>query len=83
MEVGQGSRKALEREQEIGPAASDTIAPKRPLGPKKVDKQSLDYVLRTGLAGGLAACAVSLPSLQAVCRSRLTYLLGEDSSWTP
>ena len=26
---------------------------------KPVDKQSLDYVLRSGLAGGLAGCAVS------------------------
>ncbi len=25
---------------------------------KQKDKQSLDYVLRTGLAGGLAGCAV-------------------------
>ncbi|SLM39227.1 mitochondrial carrier protein leu5 [Lasallia pustulata] len=57
MEVGRGSRKALDREPEICPTDSGTIAPKRPLGPKKVDKQSLDYVLRTGLAGGLAACA--------------------------
>lgn len=26
---------------------------------KPVDKQSLEYVLRSGLAGGLAGCAVS------------------------
>ena len=25
---------------------------------KQVDKQSLDYILRSGLAGGLAGCAV-------------------------
>lgn len=30
--------------------------------PKQKSKQSLDYVLRTGLAGGLAGCAV-LPTL--------------------
>lgn len=29
---------------------------------KQVNKRSLDYVLRSGLAGGLAGCAVS-PSL--------------------
>ena len=28
-------------------------------GNRKVDKRSFDYVLRTGLAGGLAGCAVS------------------------
>jgi hypothetical protein len=26
---------------------------------KRLDKQSLDYILRSGLAGGLAGCAVS------------------------
>src|ERR1700760_3633454 len=26
--------------------------------PKPLDKRSLDYILRTGLAGGLAGCAV-------------------------
>lgn len=31
--------------------------------PKQKSKQSLDYVLRTGLAGGLAGCAVWLNSL--------------------
>lgn len=29
-------------------------------GGQKRDKQTLDYVLRTGLAGGLAGCAVRL-----------------------
>lgn len=34
-----------------GPAAASQDA-------KKVDKRSLDYLLRTGFAGGLAGCAV-------------------------
>lgn len=29
--------------------------------PKQKSRQSLDYVLRTGLAGGLAGCAVNHP----------------------
>jgi solute carrier family 25 protein 16 len=29
-----------------------------PQGKKELDKKSLDYVLRSGLAGGLAGCAV-------------------------
>ena len=81
MEVSRGSRKALGRRPDLYPTDSDAIA--RPLGPKKVDKQTLDYALRTGLAGGLAACAVSLESLQAVCRSRLMYSLGKNSSRAP
>lgn len=32
-------------------------------GSKQKSKQSLDYVLRTGLAGGLAGCAVRPSSL--------------------
>ena len=28
-------------------------------GPKQLNKRSADYVLRSGLAGGLAGCAVS------------------------
>lgn len=30
-----------------------------PGGPKQLNKRSADYVLRSGLAGGLAGCAVS------------------------
>lgn len=34
----------------------------RPGQGKQTDKQSLDYAWRTGLAGGLAGCAVRFPS---------------------
>ena len=40
-------------------SASFTSPPKK----KTIDKQSVDYVLRSGLAGGLAGCAVSARSL--------------------
>ena len=36
-----------------------TVAQERAGAQKPVDKQNLDYVLRSGLAGGLAGCAVS------------------------
>ncbi|KAL9116331.1 MAG: hypothetical protein Q9187_007144 [Circinaria calcarea] len=36
-----------------------TVLRERVGAQKPVDKQSLDYVLRSGLAGGLAGCAVS------------------------
>ena len=48
----------------ICPTDDDTIAHRRAGNVKEVDKQSLDYVLRTGLAGGMAGCAVSLPYTQ-------------------
>lgn len=40
-------------------ANPQTVAEQRIGGQKPVEKQSLDYVLRSGLAGGLAGCAVS------------------------
>jgi solute carrier family 25 protein 16 len=45
---------AERRKLAICPTDDDTIAPKT----KKPNKQSLDYVWRSGLAGGLAGSAV-------------------------
>ena len=42
----------------ICPTDGDTIAVKKHRSNVGIDKQSLDYVLRSGLAGGLAGCAV-------------------------
>ena len=42
------------REVAICPTDDDTIAPES----KKRDKQSVDYLWRSGLAGGLAGCSV-------------------------
>lgn len=50
-----------------GPTAGDArvtteqanVAQDAQKGPKEVNKRSLDYVLRSGCAGGLAGCAVS------------------------
>lgn len=41
----------------VCPTDHETIAPKSEQAPQQT-KQSLDYVWRTGLAGGLAGCAV-------------------------
>ncbi|KAI9821718.1 MAG: hypothetical protein M1827_002299 [Pycnora praestabilis] len=41
----------------VYPKDDDTIAPKPGVSRKRSNKQSLDYVLRSGLAGGLAGCA--------------------------
>jgi len=51
----------------ICPTDDDTIAPRHTESHRKVDKRSLDYVLRTGLAGGMAGCAVSLPYQNQPC----------------
>lgn len=54
------------REKAVSYPADDgrTITSKRAGSQHKQNKQSLDYVLRTGLAGGLAGCAVPLSSFK-------------------
>lgn len=53
-------------EDTTAPAAADRVRSKERTNDstvndvKAVDKRSLDYVLRSGLAGGLAGCAVGL-----------------------
>lgn len=50
---------ARRKELAICPTDDDSIAPKM----KQRDKQSFDYIWRTGLAGGLAGSAVCFHSL--------------------
>ncbi|MCJ1477668.1 hypothetical protein MMC13_006341 [Lambiella insularis] len=47
------------RQMEMGLGTTDdeAVASSKPVQSKKLDKQSLAYVWRTGLAGGLAGCA--------------------------
>jgi solute carrier family 25 protein 16 len=51
---------ARRRQLAVCPTDDDAITPER----KKRDKQSFDYIWRTGLAGGLAGCAVCSPFSQ-------------------
>ncbi|MCJ1396450.1 hypothetical protein MMC18_009340 [Xylographa bjoerkii] len=46
-----------EREKAMGTENNEVVTPVESGRSKKIDKQSLDYVWRTGLAGGLAGCA--------------------------
>lgn len=55
-------------------------------GDNKIKKRSWDYVMRSGIAGGLAGCAVSLHGLQVFARFILINALdviGEDRGSTP
>jgi len=54
------ARDLRRKEPAICPTDDDTITPKG----KKPHKQSLDYIWRTGLAGGLAGSAVCFSSLE-------------------
>lgn len=42
----------------ICPTDSDALVPRKET--HKVDKQSTEYIIKTGIAGGLAGCAVRL-----------------------
>jgi hypothetical protein len=55
---------------------------------KSVDKRSLDYLLRTGFAGGLAGCAVRSPILMLILihsltATMLTRVTGQNSCRAP
>ena len=53
-----GQQRAPDKSHTIRPSYDSTVAV-RPVGrAQSKDKQSFDYVLKTGLAGGLAGCAV-------------------------
>lgn len=57
--VEMGSGGSLQQDASpIRPSDGKPIAAKWAGSQKSKNKQSLDYVLRTGLAGGLAGCAV-------------------------
>lgn len=56
MDVTRGAM--VERGNVPEAARGGTVVLQKAGGQKKIDKQSLDYILKTGLAGGLAGCAV-------------------------
>ena len=64
MEVRRGETGLQPDKTSVPPPDESTIAEKGTV--KRRNKQSLDYALRSGLAGGLAACTVSGPSPQKI-----------------
>ena len=68
MEAGRSTAASPERQQQqqqhpkICDTDDSTVTPQPSGGRRKVEKQSMEYVLRSGLAGGLAGCAVMGPS---------------------
>ena len=49
----------IPREAAICPADSDTVVPKKHRVNTKLDKSSWEYIVKSGMAGGFAGCAVS------------------------
>ena len=52
------SRRSL-REPPICPTDEEALVPKKGQKHQKVDKRSPEYIIKSGLAGGIAGCAVS------------------------
>lgn len=49
----------LRREPAICPTDDDSIVPKKHPERQKLNKSSREYIIKTGVAGGFAGCAVS------------------------
>lgn len=62
MEIGRG-QKLHDGSSVLQPPEEQKVASKGAGSQRLRNKQSLDYVLRTGLAGGLAGCAVRIASV--------------------
>jgi hypothetical protein len=63
----------LHREPPICPTDDEALVPKKRAAPKqKVDKRSWEYIVKSGVAGGLAGCAVRFLS-QLEVAIELTY----------
>jgi solute carrier family 25 protein 16 len=55
------SRRSL-REPVICPTDEEAVMPRKPEEQRKVNKRSTEYILKSGLAGGLAGSVVCRPS---------------------
>lgn len=62
MDVPRGGQRIQEENRKAELPDRGSIATKGIGSSKYQDKQSLNYALRSALAGGLAACAVCVPS---------------------
>lgn len=86
------SETALPRPSPFGGAtkpivSNNTAAMDKPeSGDNKIHKRSLDYVMRSGIAGGLAGCAVSFHGLSIIASFILINapdVIGQDCSSAP
>ena len=88
MESDPGSQRLLEEPNGSGQNSSQLLTPKELVGngtaqeKKPLDKRSLDYILRTGLAGGLAGCAVGVNMFGGL-HELMMYTAGEDCRRAP
>jgi len=57
-EMASKEAQAKARNAALCPTDDDAILPRRSAAINKLDKRSTEYILKSGLAGGLAGCAV-------------------------
>ncbi len=58
MDLPQGGQSLQDEPQSVRPTDRGTVASKGAGSQRHQNKQNINYALRTGLAGGLAGCAV-------------------------
>ena len=68
------------REPLICPTDEEALAPRKGQIHRKVDKRSPEYIIKSGLAGGIAGCAVSPPNTTSDIAD--DGKIGKNSCWT-
>lgn len=71
----------IPHEPAICPTDSDTLLPKKHRMKSKLDKRSWEYIIKSGVAGGFAGCAVSTIPVGDE-RIMLTRNVGKDGGGT-
>ena len=72
----------LGEQKNVQPSDQDTIALKGAGSQRHRNKQNLDYVVKSGLAGGLAGCAVCLYLILFFSVCALRIVTGQNSRWS-
>ena len=83
MDVARGQQKLQDNSSTLQCTDEETIASKEAGGQRHRHKQNPDYVLRTGLAGGLAACAVCYSTCNIQQEHPLISIPGQNRCRTP
>lgn len=70
------------REPPICPTDEEALVPKKGQKHQKVDKRSPEYIIKSGLAGGIAGCAVSTNPPNATSDIADDGKIGKNICWT-
>ena len=70
------------REPPICPTDEEALVPKKGQKHQKVDKRSPEYIIKSGLAGGIAGCAVSTNPSNTTSDIADDGKIGKNICWT-